>query len=55
MSRTYNRRDAIAKRKRNESIQDTATTVLLVSAALLVTVATIGLGVALGLVFAGAL
>lgn len=55
MSRTYNRRAAIAKRKRNEAIQETATTVLLVAGALLATIATIGLGVALGLLFAGSI
>ena len=53
MSRTYNRRNAIAKRKRNEAIQDTAVTIALVSGALFVTVATVALGVGLGLMFSG--
>jgi hypothetical protein len=53
MSRTYNRRAIIAKRKRNESIQDTAVTIALVAGALLLVVATVALGVGLGLMFAG--
>jgi hypothetical protein len=53
MSRNYNRRAIIAKRKRNESLQDTALTIALVSGALFVTVATVALGVGLGLMFAG--
>ncbi len=55
MSRTYNRRAAIAKRKRNESIQDTAVTVILVVGGLLLTIATVALGVGLGLMFAGSI
>jgi hypothetical protein len=53
MSRNYNRRAAIAKRKRNESIQDTAVTIALVSGGLFLTVATVALGLGLGLMFAG--
>jgi hypothetical protein len=55
MSRNYNRRAIISKRKRNESIQDTAVTIALVSGALFVTVATVALGVGFGLMLAGAL
>jgi hypothetical protein len=55
MSRTYNRRAAIAKRKRNEAIQDTAITIALVSGGLFVAIATVALGVGFGLMLAGAL
>jgi hypothetical protein len=53
MSRTYNRRNEIAKRKRNERLQDTAITIALVSGGLFLTVATVAIGVGLGLLFAG--
>jgi len=52
MSRTYNRRAAI--RKRNESIQDIATTVALVAGALVLCAFTIFLGAGLGLMLGGA-
>jgi hypothetical protein len=53
MSRNYNRRAIIAKRKLNEFIQDTAITIALVSGGLFLTVATVAIGVGLGLLFAG--
>lgn len=52
MSRTYNRRSAI--RKRNESIQDIATTVALVAGALLLTALAVVVGAGLGLMLGGA-
>ena len=52
MSRTYNRRNAIAKRKRNEAIQDAAQTALMVSGAIISTVLVLAFAVGLGYVIA---